>query len=246
MNWMLVVAMGLVAVTTLGVARIWGRAAGAAACAVLGTLCLPPVMLLGPGVLWEDVLIAAGLIGVLAWGSVRSTWPVRLQIADLFMLGLVALPPLSVVVNGQALDAAGVELLEMTTMWAVAYVAGRWLVRDPADLQRVALVVVLALAAYAPLCVIESMTRPALAERLFGLDGPNVTHTKMLGNFIGPRGYRPYVFTEPFFQLTMLQAAGIVLAAGLWLCRLSRVTSKPAPAAAVPSSDAASSRAAQP
>jgi hypothetical protein len=234
LTWAIAFLAALAVAAAVMVYRRWGSAAGAAACVTFGVLFVPPVWFVSPILLWREVLVGAGLLTMLAvawWrrGALLASndGPSRPRVAgdaramvtvmDLALAGFVLLPLVSAMVNRQALGQAGLEVAEQAAWWGLPYAAGRMLLSGGLALGRAAAVVVVALAVYAPLCLIESLGRPALAERLFGVAGPNINATPMLLYFWGPMGYRPFVFTGNFFELMLLQATAVTLAAGLWL-----------------------------
>jgi len=220
---MLILACGVAGLVTLAVGYVLGRAAGAGACVAAAALLIPSATIGIAPVLWRDLFLLAMLAVLLVWHFARDradpflpgpSW----QLVDLIILAAVLVPTYSAYQNGTEHPVATTwpVLVEYASWIGAPYLVGRLLLRDGVSLKRAALVIVAAVTLYAPLALFESMTRPALMERVFGIEGPNVTRMKMLMNFWGPEGYRAYVFTGGWFQLMLLQLTALFLAVGLW------------------------------
>jgi hypothetical protein len=225
MSVMLIIALVVATATTIAVSLAWGRAAGAATCAMLGMLLIPPAMVGVSFLRWPELFVMAGLAGLVLWHWIVRGSPVGWQWVDIVAVAAVLAPAVSAGwISRDPLDALFV-LIEFAAWLGVPYLAGRLLITSGPALKRVIVVVVLAVTLYAPLCLIESFGRPALVERVFGLEGPNVNSTAMFLYYWGPSGYRPYVFTDGFFQLIVIQVAAVLLGIALW--RTARSGSHP-------------------
>lgn len=216
---MLVVAVCVAAAVTLGVGLMRGLATAAATCVLTAVLLIPPVAVGSTGLPLTDAFVLAGLAALVLWHGMRQASPVSWQWFDLVVGMAIVMPTFSAWWHTLHPPTALMELADMMAWLGAPYVAGRVLLADGTSFKRAAMVILVALTLYAPLCLVESLVQPPLAERVFGLKGTSSNATAMFFYYWGPDGYRPCVFASNFFQLAMIQVAAVVLGFGMWRAR---------------------------
>ncbi|WP_439621377.1 hypothetical protein [Gemmata sp.] len=102
-----------------------------------------------------------------------------------------------------------VQAAEVTLAWGLPYLLARLYVTDGAKLRDLVLAVVIGAAAYAPLCLLETVVSPQLHRWVYGF------HQHEFGQSIRFSGYRPMVFMEHGLAVGFWMVAGAVAAA--WL-----------------------------
>jgi hypothetical protein len=102
------------------------------------------------------------------------------------------------------------QVLQQTVTWGVPYLVGRLYFTDLRALRELALGVVLAAVAYAPLCLAEIRLSPQLHRAVYGFAQHDFVQTVRFG------GYRPMVFFKHGLTLATWMVTALLMGAWLW------------------------------
>lgn len=218
---MIPVAVVLAVAAAVAAGFYAGWAAAAAAACLAAALLIPPAPVGGYGLRLPVLFVAASLLVLLVGSRLARRGRARPgpHWLDAVVLVAVILPAISTFRQSHDAVRSLAELVELVGMLGLPYLVGRLVLTDAAALRVAAAVVVIGVTLSAPLCLVESVSRPAPLERVFGLEGPNINPAPMLLYHWGPSGYRPYGFTDGFFHLVLLQVSAVALGLAWWRAR---------------------------
>jgi hypothetical protein len=148
------------------------------------------------------------------WPAVRRFRPSWL---DAPVAAWVLTPIASGLANGLTLAEGLAQSRHLALAWGVPYFLGRLYFGSNRALEGLAVGLVVAGLAYAPLELLEFVIRPSLYEVVYG------RHPYLFDGAERPLGFRPLVFTEHGNQLGMW--AAVVAVAAVWLWRAGRLGS---------------------
>ena len=155
------------------------------------------------------VIGIALLLGVVtfdprAWTRFRPSW------LDLPILGWCLCPIASDLSNGLKVTEALADSAYLALTWGVPYLVGRLYFADPAGLDVLARALIIGALAYAPFCLVESVTGPIFYRTLYGF------HPYAAQGMTRYLGYRPVVFLEDGNQLGVWMATAALVSVWLW------------------------------
>lgn len=132
---------------------------------------------------------------------------------DLPMIVWCLVPLASSLDNGLGAYDGLSAVLEHTLTWGLPYAVGRAYLGDLAGLRHLGLALIVAALAYSPLCLIEMRISPKLHTLVYGVT-PRVNWERF--EAFGPLQWKPVVFMEMAFSVTMLVGMGALVAFWMW------------------------------
>jgi hypothetical protein len=209
--------VALFGIPLLAAALIWvhrGSPAVVAGTLVGGWLAMPILALEVGGAPRLDKASLLGVSVALATWLARPRGAGRLGVRwfDLPVIAFCLAPLAASLSNGLGPYDGVSAALRQTLVWGVPYLVGRMIGADRGVLLAVGRVLLVGVAVYAPLCLIESRIAPQLHEMVYGI--PGRANWEQVPLF-GPLRWKPAVFLQSALELTPLMGIGFLF--GWWM-----------------------------